>query len=82
MGLLDDLTNDSSFGKAQSHYCGVCTLLTTLSKEESKALQMRIDDNSIPHTSLSRVLKNNGYNISDGVLGRHRNKGCSGVAKG
>lgn len=81
MGLLDDLTNDNSFGKAQSHYCGVCTLIVTLPKEEAKALQMRIDDASIPHTALSRVLKANGHNISDGVLGRHRNKGCSGVAK-
>ena len=81
MGLLDDLSNVESFGKAQSNYCGVCTLLGDLPKDESKLLHERMADAKVSHTALSRILKENGYNISDGVMGRHRRGVCSGVAK-
>jgi hypothetical protein len=81
MGLLDDLSNVESFGKAQSLFCGVCTLLGELPEAEREALIATMAKPKIGHTALSKLLKENGYNISDGVVGRHRRGVCSGVAK-
>lgn len=81
MALIDDLLDDNSFVKAQSHYCGVCTLVANLSEKEAHLIQQRFDDDKISHMALSKVLKANGYNISDGVVGRHRREECSGVAR-
>ena len=81
MGLLDDLSNAESFGKAQSLFCGVCTLLGELPEAERAALLKRMAEPRVSHMALSRILKENGYNISDGVMGRHRRGVCSGVAK-
>jgi len=81
MGLLDDLSDAKSFGKAQSLFCSVCTLLAQLPKEESTLLARHMKDSKIGHIALSRILKKNGYEISDGVIGRHRRGLCKGVAK-
>jgi|LakMenEpi05Aug10_1017310.scaffolds.fasta_scaffold13302_2 hypothetical protein len=81
MGLLDDLSNVESFGKAQSLFCGVCTLLGELPQAECDALVATMAKPKVSHTALSKLLKENGYNISDGVMGRHRRGVCSGVAK-
>lgn len=81
MGLLDDLSNVESFGKVQSLYCGMCKLLKELPTNEREALDERMKDERIGHALLSRILKQNGYNISDGVIGRHRRGLCTGVAK-
>jgi hypothetical protein len=81
MGLLDDLSNVEAFGKAQSLFCGVCTLLGELPEAEREALTATMARPKVSHTALSKVLKENGHNISDGVMGRHRRGVCSGVAK-
>lgn len=81
MSLADDLAKDDSFVKVQSLFCGVCQLLEKLPQEESVLLQKRMSDPLITHMSLSRVLRNNGYNISDGVMGRHRRGSCTRVAQ-
>lgn len=81
MGLLDDLSDDLSFGKAQSLFCGVCSLLKELPKAEAQALEKRLNQDNITHTGISQVLKKNGINISDGVIGRHRRKICSGATR-
>jgi hypothetical protein len=81
MGLLDDLSNVEAFGKAQSLFCGVCTLLGELPQAERDALVATMARPKISHTALSKILKENGYPISDGVVGRHRRGVCSGVAK-
>lgn len=81
MGLLDDLSNVEAFGKAQSLFCGVCTLLGELPEAERDALVAAMAKPKVSHTALSKLLKENGYPISDGVVGRHRRGVCSGVAK-
>lgn len=81
MSLLEDLLSEGNFPKPLRATCGVCKLLGQLSKEESKALQNRLDNKNVSHVALHQVLKNNGYNISDSVIGRHRRKVCSGVVK-
>lgn len=81
MGLLEDLANESNFPKTVRAWCSMCELLKSLSEKESKALQARLDDKNVTHVALSQVLKQNGINIGDGVIGRHRRKGCAGGAK-
>jgi hypothetical protein len=51
-------------------------LLTTLSEKEVELLQSKMNDQLVTHMALSRILKKNGYNISDGVMGRHRRGLC------
>lgn len=81
MGLLEDLSNESNFPKPQRAWCTVCELLKSLPDKERKVLQERFDDKNITHVALSKVLKQNGINIGDSVIGRHRRGGCSGVIK-
>ena len=80
MGLLEDLGNESNFKAARRSWCSVCLLLTTIDKEEAKALTERLKDKHVANTALSRVLKANGHEISDGTLSRHRRGECQGVA--
>jgi hypothetical protein len=53
-------------------------LLKDLTKEDAKALQERLDNKAISHTSLALVLKKNNYEVSASTLGRHRRKLCTG----
>jgi hypothetical protein len=80
MGLLEDLGNESNFKAARRSWCSVCLLLTTIDKAEAKALTERLQDKHVANTALSRVLKANGHEISDGTLSRHRRGECQGVA--
>jgi hypothetical protein len=82
MGLLDDLKNESNFVHSRRAWCSVCTLISKLSKEETEVLKEKMSNTSITHSALSKVLKANGYNITEGTLGRHRRGDCQGVAKG
>jgi L-ribulose-5-phosphate 3-epimerase UlaE len=76
MGLLEDLTNDKSFGRRQSLYCTVCQLVDSLDEKERKLLVDRLDDKSIATAGIVRVLDKNGHSISSAVLSRHRRKEC------
>jgi hypothetical protein len=81
MGLLEALTNEGNFPKSRGSYCSVCNLLGDLELKEREVLEARMNTKSISHVSLSQVLRSNGYDISDGTIGRHRRKVCGGVAK-
>lgn len=80
MGLLDDLKDDNKLADQKRSVCTVCKLIKSLAKPEQAALLSRMDDPEISHASISRVLRANGYNVTQGTLARHRNKGCQGVA--
>ena len=81
MGLLEDLCNESNFPVTRRAWCSVCELLKKIGHTERKALISRLENKAITHISLSVVLKNNGYEISDSTIGRHRRGVCQGVAK-
>lgn len=81
MGLLEDLNNESNFPKAARANCSVCILLETLTEQEGYALNKRFADKNTSHIALSKVLKNNGIEISDSVIGRHRRGVCSGTKR-
>lgn len=81
MGLLEDLKNEANFPKARRALCSVCSLMQSLPKAEATLLQERFDDKQVSHIALAKVLRDNGYSISDSVIGRHRRKVCAGVAE-
>jgi hypothetical protein len=81
MGLLEALINEGNFPKTRRSYCSVCNLLGSLDTKEREALEARMADKQVSHTALSLVLRSNGFDISDGTIGRHRRKVCGGVAK-
>lgn len=81
MGLLDDLKDESNFPRPARAWCSVCTLVQELPKAESALLQERFENKNITHIALASVLKANGYDISESVIGRHRRKVCSGGVK-
>ena len=81
MGLLEDLGNESNFPDARRAWCSVCDLLGKLPAKEQQALKLRMENKNITHMSISHVLKNNGYSISDSTVGRHRRGRCTGVAR-
>jgi hypothetical protein len=81
MGLLEDLGDESKFPDIRRAWCSVCSLLKTLPPKESQALKLRMDNARISHMSISAVLTDNGYPISDSTVGRHRRSRCTGVAR-
>lgn len=81
MGLLEDLGNESKFPKARRASCSVCDLLTKLLPKESEALKLRLNNANITHMSISHVLRENNYSISDSTIGRHRRGRCTGVVR-
>jgi len=82
MGLLDDLKDDGNFLHSRRGVCSVCTFLETLTKEEVSAIKERLEDKNTSSSALSRVLKNNGHNIQEGTLARHRRGMCASGTKG
>lgn len=81
MGLIEDLNDKDNFVHSSKGKCTFCTLLETLPKEEVKAIANRVDDKNITSASLSRVLRKNGFNLSEGVVSRHRRKACDGFKR-
>lgn len=82
MGLLDDLKNDGNFLHSRRGICSVCTFLESLNKEETLAIKERLEDKNTSSSALSKVLKNNGHNIQEGTLARHRRGICLNGSKG
>lgn len=81
MGLLEDLNNESNFPKQVRAWCSVCTELEKMNAKEREALLTRFADKNISHIALSKVLRANGIDLSDSVIGRHRRGICKGVAR-
>ena len=68
---LKDLQENHKFNTS-----GQCKLFLLLKEdsEESKEISAIIDNKDIPATLVSRVLKENGYEITPDSLRRHRNR--------
>ena len=68
---LKDLQENHKYASS-----GQCKLYLLLKEdtEEVKAISEIIDNKDIPATLVSRVLKENGYDITPDSLRRHRNR--------
>ena len=81
MGLLDDLKNNDNFVIKTRSWCATCGLVASLPAEERKLLTAKLEDKSIAHSAISKVLSANGFKLSAGTLGRHRRGECQRVVK-
>lgn len=74
MGLADDLaelpTNPWYKG------CGVTKSLQKLEDDDRIALLDALDNPSITHVFLARLLNKHGYNVGADAVRRHRNNEC------
>jgi len=74
MGLQEALNAQ----KRNIHTCGVCYMLQTLPKDESKALNDALNDRIMfSSAAISKALRAEGHHITESVLARHRRKECS-----
>jgi hypothetical protein len=74
MGLLDDIKAESS---PQRGPCTVGVLLAELPDADAKDLQAALDDDNIPTTAISRVLKRMGTDMHEKRVRAHRKGQCA-----
>ena len=56
--------------------CKTCSLLASLPDKEAEALRVALDDPRISNAGLSRILKEEGYQIQETTVRRHRKGEC------
>jgi len=81
MGLLDDLNDVNKIRNSVESRCATCKALKSVTPVEAEKLAERIDDMTITRSNLSKVLAENGHQVSVGSLYRHQRGECSGTAK-
>jgi hypothetical protein len=57
--------------------CGLGKILAAVSDADRTVIQSALDDESIPHEAIARVLTANGHAIKGLTIGRHRKKRCA-----
>lgn len=74
MGLIDALGGDDLVRRPE---CTIKALLLSLPDKERDALLAAMNNPAKSHTFISRVLRDEGHNISSNTVGRHRRGDCS-----
>lgn len=59
--------------------CSTCTVISEANDEDKAALLAAMDDPRISNAGLSRILREEGYEIGDSALRRHRKGECKGL---
>jgi hypothetical protein len=67
---------EANKGTLKGPTCSLCVLLTTLTADDAKALQLALNDPGFTARGISRALKAEGHNIADGTVNRHRKSDC------
>lgn len=72
------LTTEAFAGQSKrpGMVCGVSRLLDKLPEDDRAVLETVMADEDIAHATISRVLRDEGYDISGLTIGRHRNRTC------
>lgn len=76
MGLLDDIQAANTGPRGGTH-CTIKRILDVMSKEDAKVLTQALADPLIKGTAIRKALIANGYQLSDGVVTRHRRQECT-----
>lgn len=56
--------------------CKMCSLLVSLPEKDSAALRGAVDDARISNAGLARILKEEGFQIQETTVRRHRKSEC------
>ena len=75
MGLLDDIRGAS---KIRHHTCVIIDVIDELPIEDARELQLALDDSTMTHVAIARVLSNRGYPVAlnGKQVANHRNGSC------
>lgn len=73
--LLDEIYEVQA--QARPSMCTVKTILETLSPADQEAMQQAFDTPGVQGTSIAKVLKKRGHQISSHTVQRHRRGSCS-----
>lgn len=56
--------------------CKVCVILETLPEKDAEALRVAVEDARISNAGLSRILRDEGFQIQETTVRRHRRSEC------
>jgi len=75
MGLLDEI---GAASKARHRTCVVAGVIDDLPIEDARELQLALDDSTMTHVAIARVLSNRGYPVAlnGKQVANHRNGSC------
>ncbi len=59
--------------------CYTCMVIESVSAEERDAILAAMDDPRISHAGLSRIFREEGHEIGETSIRRHRNGECKGI---
>jgi hypothetical protein len=76
MGLLADLKSLEENSLISGIACSAGTALKEMKEEERNTLQTILDNKSVPVAHLLKALKDNGFDVSERALYKHRKKHC------
>lgn len=63
-------------GRGPGIPCPVAAVLEQLPPKDRQVLEGALEDASVQHAAIERVLKEEGIRLPQLAVGRHRNKGC------
>ena len=75
MSLLDEIRGAS---KQRHHTCVVADVIDDLPIEDARELQLALDDSTMTHVAIARVLSNRGYPVAlnGKQVANHRHGSC------
>jgi hypothetical protein len=73
MGLLDDIRAEGVVERR----CSVRNVLDSMDKSDAEDLREALEDDSIAHTVITRVLIARGYDMHDKRIAAHRRGQCA-----
>lgn len=74
MSLLADIQKESEGNPRQ---CSIADLLDALGEKDAMDLLRALEDPSITHTAITRVLRARGHNVHDKRIAAHRRGICA-----
>lgn len=74
MALADDF--DALERSRTGPVCSVAIAWAAMDAKDQAALLAAFANSGLPSTGIARVLRANGYTVSDGAVQRHRRKTC------
>lgn len=75
MSLADDLVGIANEPVGRMR-CSIGLILDALDDRDRTALETALDDPAVRPTSLARVLRSHGYQMSEHTIRRHRRRDC------
>ena len=73
-----DLASQLAAVKKSDRRCGIVKILDQISVEDGRELVNAIDNPHVSPSDLTTILRDNGFEVSEKMIYRHRNRGRNG----